>query len=58
MKSKAKASICDQSDCICAFGIVGLFNICESPLVAFQSAFTFTSAPTAIPANLFFSVVV
>jgi hypothetical protein len=32
-------------------GIVGLFNISASPLVAFQSDFTLTSAPADIPAS-------
>ena len=46
--------------CVCKLGgnSVGLFNICASPLVAFQSAFTLTSAPSCIPASLFFSAVV
>lgn len=35
--------------------IVGLFSICASPETVFQSAFTFTSAPAAIPANFVFS---
>ena len=34
---------------------VGLFNICESPEVEFQSALTLTSAPVAIPSNLVWS---
>ena len=34
------------------FGINGLLSISASPLAAFQSAFTFTSAPAAIPASL------
>ena len=34
---------------------VGLFNICASPLTAFQSAFTFTSAPVAIPSSFVLS---
>ena len=33
-------------------GIVGLLSICASPDVAFQSDWTFTSAPIAIPSNL------
>jgi len=33
-------------------GILGLLRIKESPLTAFQSAFTLTSASAAIPLNL------
>ena len=36
-------------------GIVGLFKIWASPLEAFQSAFTLTSAPDAIPSSLVLS---
>lgn len=36
-------------------GIVGLFRISASPLAAFQSAFTFTSAPAAMPSNFVLS---
>ena len=36
-------------------GIVGLFKTCASPLEAFQSLCTFTSAPVAIPLSLVFS---
>ena len=36
-------------------GTVGLFNICESPELEFQSAFTFTSAPVAMPLSLVWS---
>ena len=38
--------------------LVGLLRICASPLTAFQSAFTFTSAPAAIPLNFNFSSLV
>jgi type III secretory pathway component EscT len=34
---------------------LGLFSICASPLTAFQSAFTLTSAPAAMLDNFVFS---
>ncbi len=39
-------------------GIVGLFKISASPLLAVQSDCTLTSAPEAMPFSLFFSAVV
>ena len=58
MSDGASGSLPDvKCELACALGanVEGLLRICASPLVAFQSALTFTSAPAAMPSSLVLS---